>query len=124
MLQEDLSSYTASAAHSLQGLILGCLLLIRVGGSKSVEVQRVWEVYDERLQYMSRQDALRLDDSLGAGDVSRAWLVWSGAAETALVDAYQFSGGPVPGRGLALGRRECFVSGRQAWWSQGSEGSW
>ena len=28
----------------------------------SVEVQRVWEVYDERLQYMSRQDAMRLDE--------------------------------------------------------------
>ena len=28
--------------------------------SKSVEVQRVWEVYDERLQFMSRQDALLL----------------------------------------------------------------
>ena len=27
------------------GLPLGCLLLMRVGGSKSVEVQRVWEVY-------------------------------------------------------------------------------
>ena len=26
-------------------------------GSKSVEVQRVWEIYDERLQFMSRQDA-------------------------------------------------------------------
>ena len=34
----------------------------------------------------------------------RAWLVWSRAAETALVDAFQFSGGPVPGRGLVLGR--------------------
>ena len=33
------------------------------------------------------------DESLGAGDVSRAWL-----------DAYQFSGGPLPGRGLVLGR--------------------
>ena len=32
------------------------------GRSKSVEVQRVWEVYDERLQYMSRQDAMRLDE--------------------------------------------------------------
>ena len=30
-------------------------------GSKSVEVQRVWEVYDERLQYMSRQDSMQLD---------------------------------------------------------------
>ena len=35
-------------------------------GSKSVEVQMVWEVYDERLQIMSRQDALQLGDSLDA----------------------------------------------------------
>ena len=74
-------------------------------GSKSVEVQRVWEVYDERLQFMFRQDALQLDESLDAGDVSRAWLVWSGAAETALADAYQFCAGPIPKRGLVLGRR-------------------
>ena len=60
--------------------------------SKSVEVQRVWEVYDERLQFMSRHDAVQLDESLGAGDVFRAWLVWSGAAEAALVDAYLFCG--------------------------------
>ena len=62
-------------------------------GSKSVEIRRVWEAYDERLQFMSRHDAMRLDESLDAGDVSRAWLVWSGAAETALADACQFSGG-------------------------------
>ena len=72
--------------------------------SKSVEVQRVWENYDDRLQFMSRQDALFLDESLDAGDVSRAWLVWSGAAETVLADAYWFSGGPAPNRGLVLGR--------------------
>ena len=30
--------------------------------------------------------------------------VWSCAAETALVDPYRFSGGPIPGRGLLLGR--------------------
>ena len=60
----------------LSGLLLGCLLLIKVG-SKSVEVQRVWEVYDDRLQLMSRQDALLMDESLNAGDVSQAWLVWS-----------------------------------------------
>ena len=33
--------------------------------------------------------------SLAAGDVSRAWAVWSGAVESALVDSYQFSGGPL-----------------------------
>ena len=73
-------------------------------GSKSVEVRRVWKVYDERLQFLSRQNALHLDESLDAGDVSRAWLVWSGAAEAALADAYQFSGGPLPSGGLVLGR--------------------
>ena len=73
-------------------------------GSKSVEVQRVWEVYDERLQFMSCQDALLLDASLASGDVSQAWAVWSSAVEAALADAYRFSGGPLPSRGLVLGR--------------------
>ena len=73
-------------------------------GSKSVKVQRVWEIYDDRLQFMSRQDALLLNVSLDAGDVSQAWLVWSGAAETALADACRFSGGPAPNGGLVLGR--------------------
>ena len=68
----------------LHGLLLGCLLLIRVRGSKSVEVRRVWEIFDDRLQFISRQDALRLDESFEADEVSRAWLVWSFAAETAL----------------------------------------
>ena len=73
-------------------------------GSKSVEVLGVWGVYDERLQFMSRHDALLLDESLDAGDVSRAWLVWSGAAEAALADAHRFSGGTLLSRGLVLGR--------------------
>ena len=73
-------------------------------GSKSAEIRRVWEVYDERLQFMSRRDALLLDESLGLDDVSMAWAVWSRAAEAALADAYQFSGGPLPSGGLVLGR--------------------
>ena len=72
--------------------------------SKSVEVRRVWEVYDERLQFMSCRDALLLDASLAADDVSQAWVVWSGAVESALVDAYRFSGGLLPSRSLVLGR--------------------
>ena len=71
--------------------------------SKSVEVRRVWEIYDERLQFMSRQDASLLDASLAADDVSWAWAVWSGAVETALADAYRFSGGPLPSRGPGFG---------------------
>ena len=73
-------------------------------GSKSVEVRSVWEVYDDRLQFMSRQDAQRLDESLDADDVSRAWHVLSGAAEAALADAFRFGGCPVPSGGLVLGR--------------------
>ena len=88
--------------------------------SKSVEVQRVWEVYDGRLQFVSRHDALQLDEALDGDEVSRAWLVWSGAAETALVDACHFSVGPAPSRGLVLGRG---IQGCQAWWTQGSKGS-
>ena len=38
--------------------------LDKTRGSKSVEVQRVWEIYDERLQLMSREDALGLDEAL------------------------------------------------------------
>ena len=45
-----------------------------------------------------------LSECLDNGDVSQAWLVWSRAAETALADAYCFSGGPAPIRGLVLGR--------------------
>ena len=33
-----------------------------------------------------------------------AWAVWSRAAEAALADAYRFSGGPLPSKGLVLGR--------------------
>ena len=73
-------------------------------GSKSVEVQRVWEIYDDRLQYMSERDASLLDQSIDCSNVSLAWTVWSRAAESALVDAFRFSGGPVPFAGLILGR--------------------
>ena len=75
-------------------------MLDKSRGSKSAEVQRVWGVYDDRLQFMTRDDALNLDEALRSGDVSRAWSVWSSAAEAALADAYKFAGGLVPDRGL------------------------
>ena len=77
-------------------------MLDKSRGSKSAEVQRVWGVYDDGLQFMTWDDALNLDETLRSGDVSRAWSVWSSAAEVALADAYQFAGGPY--RGLVLGR--------------------
>ena len=84
-------------------------------GSKSVEVQRDWEVYDERLQYMSRQDAFQLDESLASGDISRAWLVWSGAAEAALADAYRFSGGSYSFSWIGSWAWSCSISSCATW---------
>ena len=87
-------------------------------GSKSVEVQRVWEIYDDRLQFMSRQDALLLDGSLDES-------LDAGAAETALADAHRFSGDPAPNRGLVLGRwrarfRVVRLGGCKVWKMRGS----
>ena len=65
--------------------------------------------YDDRLQFMARDDALNLDEALRDGDVSCAWNVWSSAAEAVLADAYQFAGGPVPDRGLVMGRGSFLV---------------
>ena len=53
---------------------------------------------------MAGLDALSSNESLDASDVCRAWLVWFSAAEKALADAYRFAGGPVPERGLIMGR--------------------
>ena len=69
-------------------------------------------------------DALLLDDSLDASDASRTWLVWSGAVEAALADAYRFSGGPLPSRGEVLGRGMARILACSAWWSQDSESLW
>ena len=92
LLQVDLSGYAARAAQ-----LLGCLLLIRVGGPSWLSFNGFGS-YDERLQFMSRHDAVQLDESLGANDV------WSGAAEAALADAFRFIGGSLPSRGFVLGR--------------------
>ena len=88
-------------------------------GSKSAEVQRVWEIYDDWLQFMARLDTLSLDTFLHAGDVSRAWLEWSSAAETAFADAYRFSGmrvvlsfvrrGRMPLMHISVGMFSCIV---------------
>ena len=53
---------------------------------------------------LANTGALGLNEALEGGDVSRAWSIWSSAAEAALADAYHFTGGPVLDRGLVLGR--------------------
>ena len=50
--------------------------MIKVGGPKLRRVQRVWDIYDDRLQFMSRDDAFSLDDSLTRGMFLR--LRWFG----------------------------------------------
>ena len=71
------------------------------GGSKSVEVQSVWEICDGRLQKMAQADAVRLARAIRDGDISSAWVSSSCAAESALADACCFAGGPVPGGELS-----------------------
>ena len=71
-----LVGYSAGKAYSSLACLSWLLATDESRGSKSVEVQWVWEIYDDRLQLMSRQDALLLDESLDAGDVSQAWLVF------------------------------------------------
>ena len=42
-------------------------------GSKSAEVRRIWEIYGERLGWISADDACCIDDALASEDVSGAW---------------------------------------------------
>ena len=72
--------------------------------SRSAEVRRIWEIYDERLGVICADDVGGLRDALGFGDVSGAWVIWSSVAEVALVDAFCLAGGPVPDGGFRLGR--------------------
>ena len=64
----------------LFGLPPGCLCLIRVAG-QSLRKFKGFGGYDDRLQFMARDDALNLGEALRDEDVSRAWDVWSSAAE-------------------------------------------
>ena len=48
--------------------------------SNSAEVAKVWEIYDDRLSFMSAQDGA-LQDALGVRDVCAVWDTWSSAAE-------------------------------------------
>ena len=74
----------------------------RSRSSKSAEVRRIWDIYDERLGWVDADDAFTVDSAVASGDVSGAWIAWSNAAEGALVDAFCLAGGPVPERGFCL----------------------
>ena len=76
----------------------------RSRGSNSVEVRRIWEVYDECLLSVHPAFWEGVRSSLLAGDVSSAWSVWSFSAEVSLVRAFVGAGGPVLEAGFRLGR--------------------
>ena len=76
----------------------------RSRSSKSAEVRRISDIYDERLGWVDADEALTVDGAVASGDVSGAWIAWSTAAERALADAFCLAGGPVPERGFCLGR--------------------
>ena len=74
------------------------------GGSKSAEVRRIWEVYDESLLLVHPAIWEGVRSGLLAGDVSSAWSIWSFSAEVSLVRAFVDVGAPVPEAGFRLGR--------------------
>ena len=76
----------------------------RSRASKSVEVRRIWEVYDESLLSVHPAFWEGVRSSLLAGDVSSAWSIWSFSAEVSLVRAFVGAGGHVPQAGFRLGR--------------------
>ena len=73
-------------------------------GSKSAEVRRIWEVYDECLQVVHPRFWGEICTALLAGDVSLAWNVWSFSVEVSLVRAFIAAGGSLPASGVRLGR--------------------
>ena len=83
--------------------------------SKSLEVRDIWDIYDHVLQFVPVDDAWAIDDALVDRDVHLAWTNWSSAAERALVDAFQRSGGPVPIQGLSLGRGKACLCAVCVW---------
>ena len=64
-------------------------------------------------RFTSRHDAIQLDESLDADEVSRAWLVWSGASDCAC-RRLPVLWGSYPDQRYGSWVEECFVQGSQA----------
>ena len=56
------------------------------------------------MQFIPADEAGAIDVALAGGDPHLAWEAWSAAAERALIAAFRTSGGPIPPRGLDVGR--------------------
>ena len=86
--------------------------------SESVEVRRIWEVYDESLLSVHPAFWESVRSSLLAGDVSSAWSIWSFSAKVSLVRAFVGAGGPVPEAGFRLGSWDCSDQACPCRWSR------
>ena len=73
--------------------------------SKSSEVEEIWRICDDQLQFVQACDAATIGWALEVGDVHGAWEAWSAAAERALTSAQVLAGGPAPSGGLVQGGR-------------------
>ena len=106
------------------GLLLGCLPWIKVEAPNLLraEVQRAWKIYMMTGCNISIGSMLSVWMSLWMLVVSLGLgLCGLLLAETALADAHQFAGGPVPARGLVMGRGTARESAYSSiGWSQGS----
>ena len=70
--------------------------------SRSAEVRRIWRFMMNAFGQVTTEDVWRIDDALGSGDVSGAWVAWSTAVESAPVDAF-CGGWACSGEGFLLG---------------------
>ena len=77
--------------------------------SKSAEIRRIWEVYDESLLLVHPAFWEGVYSALVAGDVSSAWSIWSFSAEVSLVRAFVNAGAPFPEDGFRLEAWCCSV---------------
>ena len=77
------------------GQLPGLLFWMSLGISRSTEVGRIWDVYDEFLQVVPLVFSDGIWSALGADDVSCAWRFRSFAAEVSLLSAFQLAGGPI-----------------------------
>ena len=77
--------------------------------SKSVEVRRIWEVYDESLSFIPPAFGEVFVLLLLLVMFLLLGVIWSFSAEVSLVRAFPPSGGPVPESGFRLGSWSCSV---------------
>ena len=96
---------------------LPCIDESRESKSKSEDA---WEIYEDRLRFMSAREVKVLEDATRCRHFCTAREAWSSAAEGTLVDDHCNADGPISLK-ILLGRGERHVLKASSWWSHGSE---